>query len=84
MDASTKEEITEKLVQLKQYSREYDAQRKKMLYSSGKQVDEAYQAMLEAEKHYLALSDWFIEQRIPVFWDCEQQKYIALPPLPTQ
>lgn len=79
MVAPTSTEIAEKLVHLKQYGREYDAQRQRMMYAHGEEVDEAYQAMLEAEKQYLALSDWFVEQGIPVFWDCERQVYIALP-----
>jgi len=79
MAAPTSTEITEKLALLKQHGRDYDAQRQRMMYAHGEEVNGAYQAMLEAEKKYLALSDWFIDQGIPVFWDCERQVYIALP-----
>jgi len=83
MEAPTHEEIAEKLVQLKQFSRAFDAYRACMRSTSGEQVDVAYQAMLEAEKKYLALSDWFIDQGIAIRWHKEQQKYVVLPSIHT-
>jgi len=73
------EEIEERLAALKQHSRAFDMYRACMRTTNGEQVDVAYQAMLEAEKQYLAVSDWFTEQDIHVRWDRENQKYIAFP-----
>ncbi|MGI9061190.1 MAG: hypothetical protein ACR2H5_21720 [Ktedonobacteraceae bacterium] len=84
MPAPTREEITQKLADLKAYSREFDMYRACMRSTSGEQVNEAYRAMLEAEKHYTALSDWFINQGIHVFWDIERQEYIVVPTIHAQ
>ncbi len=84
MTTLTPGEIGQKLVDLKVFSRDYDAQRRKMMYSYGTQKEEAYKAMLEAEKKYLALSDWFINQGIHIFWDRQRQEYIVVPSIHTQ
>ncbi|MEO9057047.1 MAG: hypothetical protein ABI396_02630 [Ktedonobacteraceae bacterium] len=76
MPAPSKEEITQKLADLKAYSREFDRYHACMRSTSGEQANEAYRAMLEAEKHYIALSDWFINQHLHILWDRERQEYL--------
>ena len=83
MAIPTTEEITEKLAQLKQYSREFDRYRECMRSMRSEQVNTAYKAMVEAEKQYNALSDWFVAQWIAIGWDRGRQEYIVLPEVAT-
>lgn len=77
MAIPTTEEITEKLAQLKQYSREFDKYRDCMRSTSSEQMNKAYKAMVEAEKKYNVLSDWFVAQGIEICWDRGRQEYIV-------
>ena len=81
MPVPSKEEITQKLADLKASSRAFDVYRACMRSTSGEHVNEAYRAMLEAEMHYIALSDWFINHGLHVFWDRERQEYRVVPSL---
>ena len=77
MAIPTTEEITERLAQLKQYSREFDRYRDCMRSMRSEQLNTAYKAMVEAEKQYNALSDWFVAQGIEICWDRGRQEYIV-------
>lgn len=70
------EEINTKLAQLKQYSRDFDAYEARWKATNGERA--AYSAMCEAERNYIALSDWLWRQSILIKWDREKQEYIVL------
>ena len=70
----TAEEIAEKLIQLKHYSREFDAQNARWKATGGERA--AYKAMCEAERNYVSLSDWLWKKGISVWWNKERQEYI--------
>ena len=75
MPALADEEVAQKLAQLKQYSKEFDAYERQWKASYGNK--DAYLAMTKAESKYVALSDWLWSQGIDVVWERDVQEYVA-------
>ena len=72
------EEIAEKLQLLKHYSREFTLWEAHWKAYGGKR--EAFNAMTDAERSYVALSDWLWSQGINAVWDKEKQEYVVRVP----
>jgi len=71
----SEEEVAQKLRLLKQYSQEFDAQETRWKALRGRR--DAYEAMMQAERNYVSLSDWLWAQGIAAWWDRNQQEYIT-------
>lgn len=74
----SEEEIAEKLRLLKHYSREFDTWEAHWKACGGKR--EAFNAMIDAENNFVALSDWLYQQGINAVWDREKQEYVMRVP----
>ena len=73
MVAPTQEEIAAMLVRLNYFSRDFDVQEARWKVTHGEQA--AYESMMQAERDYVALSEWLWSQGIAVFWDRTKQEY---------
>lgn len=71
----SEEEIIEKLRLLKRYSQDFSLWEAHWKTYGGKRA--AYQAMMQAERSYVELSDWLYRQGIMADWDREKQEYVV-------
>lgn len=77
----SEEEISEKLKLLKRYSQDFSIWEAHWKAYGGKRA--AYNAMMQAERSYVELSDWLYRQGIIANWDREKQEFVVRVPAQT-